>query len=106
MLTTAREVIWLSAGMLLASFREEPLAQHALMRLLQIIGEAARCVSRDYRDRHPEIAWGNLIAWRNRLVHEYFRVRLRAVWRAASEEVPALVPLLTPLVTPEADPEE
>jgi uncharacterized protein with HEPN domain len=99
-LKTAQDVVRLSAGMSFETFRADELAQQGMMRLVQTIGEAARCVSSEFKDLHPEVPWGDLVGWRNRLVHEYFRVRLRAVWRAVTVEVPSLVPLIEPLAPP------
>ena len=71
------------------------------MRLIQIIGEAARKISPAYKESHPQIPWTQIIGMRNRLVHEYFRVETEIVWEVVERDIPALIPLLEPLVPPE-----
>ncbi|MBI4213132.1 MAG: DUF86 domain-containing protein, partial [Chloroflexi bacterium] len=72
-----------------------------LIRLLTVIGEAANKVSADTQGEHPEIAWGEIVAFRNRLVHGYFDIDMDKVWDAITTDVPELVRLLEPLVLPE-----
>jgi uncharacterized protein with HEPN domain len=68
---------------------------------LEIIGEAARRVSQQTRDAHPEIPWEQMIGLRNRLIHEYFRVNLATVWDTVQNDLPRLIALIEPLVPPE-----
>lgn len=56
--------------MLLAA--RDAVLQRAMMHCLQVVGEAARHVSRERQERHPEIAWRRWVRLRNRLIHEYF----------------------------------
>lgn len=70
----------------------------AAERLLQNVGEAARRVSPDFRDRHPEIAWQKIIGQRNILVHEYGEVDAELVWRTLSQDVDVLVRRLDALI--------
>ena len=57
---------------------------------LQIIGEAARSMSIETREKHSEINWRDIIDFRNLLVHEYFRVDLKIVWQIIEQEIPTL----------------
>lgn len=70
----------------------------AILRLIQIIGEAASKISPDYHAQHPEIPWRRMIGMRHRLVHEYFNIDTARVWEVVSEDVPRLIQLLTTLV--------
>ncbi len=72
-----------------------------MMRLIQIMGDAARNVSPKLRQAHPEIPWQGIIGMRNRVVREYFRVIPAKVWEVIEREVPALIPLLEPLIPPD-----
>jgi uncharacterized protein with HEPN domain len=63
----------------------------ALVKSIEIVGEAASRVSREVRSRSPEIPWADLIAMRNRLIHSYFDVNLDIVWQTVSVELPPLV---------------
>ena len=75
--------------------------QQDIMHLIQIIGEAARCISTEFRETHPEIPWEGIIGMRHRLVHVYFRIIPEKVWEVVEKDIPDLIPLLQPLVPPE-----
>ena len=64
--------------------------QSAVIYQLQIIGEAAKRVSRDLKDRHPDVDWATLAEVRNALAHEYFRAEPEDVWKTVTEDVPRL----------------
>lgn len=66
----------------------------ALLRALEVVGEAASRVSPAARAAHPQIPWQSAISTRNRLVHAYFDINLDIVWATATEALPELVRLL------------
>lgn len=70
----------------------------ALVRAIEIIGEAASRISGAAQQGFPEIPWRLIIGMRNRLVHAYFDVDREIVWKCATEEVPQLLPKLRSLV--------
>jgi uncharacterized protein with HEPN domain len=55
-----------------------------------MIGEAAARLSANFKDRHPQIEWADIVAFRNIAVHAYFSVNWPIVWVAATEDAPAL----------------
>ncbi len=63
----------------------------AVVRAIEIIGEAAGKVSPETRRSAPTIPWQMIIAMRNRVVHAYFDINHATVWRTATEEVPRLL---------------
>ncbi len=65
--------------------------QDAVVRNLEIIGEATKNLSDEIRKGHPEIPWKNLAGMRDRLIHQYFGVNLDIVWDVAKEELPQLL---------------
>ena len=69
-------------------------------RRLEIIGEAARGVSREFWAAHPEIPWRAIIGQRNIIAHMYYELRQREVWDSATAGVAELIALLEPLVPP------
>jgi len=69
--------------------------------LIQIVGEAARKVSPEFKQAHPEIPWQGIIGMRNRLVHDYFRIESSRVWEVIEKDLPALIPLIEPLIPPD-----
>jgi len=66
------------------------LLQDGVVRQMEIIGEAARNVSKDLQNAHPEFPWGKMIGIRNILIHAYFRVDLFIVWDTAQSDLPLL----------------
>ena len=70
MLLAARKIRDFTQGVSQERFQQDELMQHAIMRLIQIIGEAARKVSQEFRQAHPEIPWRQAIGMRHRLVRE------------------------------------
>ncbi len=63
----------------------------AIVRLLEIIGEAANGISLNYQQSHPELPWIEMISMRNRLIHGYFDVNLDIVWKTVQEDLPSLL---------------
>jgi uncharacterized protein with HEPN domain len=106
MLLAARKIRRFSEGVVFEGFLADELMQHGIMRLIQILGEAARKISPEFRQAHPEIPWQGIIGMRNRMVHEYFRIIPAKVWEVIQKEIPALIPLLEPLVPSEGEEKE
>lgn len=103
MLMAARKIRIYTSDMSEASFRQSELHQSAVIREIQVIGEAARLVSQESKIAHPEIEWEKIAGMRNRTVHEYFRLNLRIVWQTVQENILALISQLEPLVPPEEE---
>ena len=100
-LIAARRALRFLEGMTWEAFEQSELHQNAVMRPLEIIGEAARRVSQDTRAAYPDIPWDQMVGMRNRLIHEYFRVNLTTVWETVQDDLPSLITLIEPLVPPE-----
>ncbi len=75
---------------ILASDRQNPLCEPALERIYTVIGEACRCVSPVLKSAYPDIPWSDIIAMRNILVHEYYKVKKETLWDVAEHKIPAL----------------
>jgi uncharacterized protein with HEPN domain len=100
-LTAARRAISHLDDVQSKTFEESDLLQDAVVRALEVVGEAAGHISAEYRESHPEIPWHKMIGMRNRLIHEYFRVNYAAVWDTVTNDLPDLVKTLEKLVPPE-----
>jgi uncharacterized protein with HEPN domain len=99
-LNAARKVTQYTASATEEDFLQNELLQDATLRQLEIVGEAARRVSQETKNIHPEIPWPEMIGLRNRLIHEYSRVNLQRVWDTIQNDIPRLITLIIPLVPP------
>ncbi len=72
----------------------------ALVRLLEIVGEAASKVSQGTRDQHPEIPWPQILGMRNRLVHGYDQIDLDVLWQTLVQDLRPLIDNLERILGP------
>ncbi|MBN2020137.1 MAG: DUF86 domain-containing protein [Sedimentisphaerales bacterium] len=106
MLLAARKAQKFTYNVNWEQFKADDLLQNAVMHQIQIIGEAARKISQQYKDSHPEISWQGIIGMRNRLVHEYFDIIPERVWDVVQNNIPELIELVRPLVPPDETPRQ
>lgn len=79
-----------TGGVTYEQFVRNEMMQQAVVRELEIVGEAGRNLSEEFRTQHPEIPWREIIGMRNRIIHAYFDLDLGAVWDAVQLDVPTL----------------
>ena len=100
MLQAAREAAAFTDGLGFVEFEQNRMAQFAILKAIEIIGEAASQVGPDFKEAHPEIPWPEIIGMRNRLVHGYFNVNLKRVWETVQQDIPHLISQLERLAPP------
>lgn len=98
MLLAAQDAREFVAGIDEAAFLASRLHQNAVIRSLEVIGEAAGKVSPAFRAAQAGIPWREITGMRHRLIHGYGEVRLDLVWRVAAERLDPLIAALTPLI--------
>jgi len=91
MIEAADNVQKFISGRQRADLDSDQMLVFAIVRALEIIGEAASKISEETRSAHGAIPWKAIIGMRNRLVHAYFDIDVRIVWVAVTEELPALL---------------
>lgn len=101
MLLAAREAMAFLAETSWDAFRLDRMRQLAVIKSIEVIGEAASRVSTEFRDTHPELPWPEVVGMRHRLVHGYFEVNIASVWQTAIEDLPGLIKVLENLAPPE-----
>lgn len=80
------------------AFDEQELIQVWVVHHLQIIGEAANSLSADLMNQYAEVPWAQIVAFRNIVVHEYFRVSLNLVWAIVQNNLPPLKTIVERMV--------
>jgi uncharacterized protein with HEPN domain len=80
-------------------FFSDSMRQDAVIRNLEVMGEAVRKVSTETREAHPEVPWRQIAATRDRVIHGYFTVDLEIVWEIVATELPRLREALTQIGT-------
>jgi uncharacterized protein with HEPN domain len=98
MLDAARTIAGFIKGYVFLQYENDRKVQLAVERSLEIIGEAARRVSDNCKNAHPEIPWKNIVAQRNVLAHEYGEIKQERIWLVVSERIPELIRALELLV--------
>ena len=71
-------------------FMNNHLIQDAVIRQIEIIGEATKKLSRKVRDIYPDIPWKDMAGMRDKLIHDYFGVDIDAVWMTVEQDIPAI----------------
>jgi uncharacterized protein with HEPN domain len=101
MLLAAREALGFLSGISLVEFERDRMRQLAVIKSIEIVGEAAAKVSEAFRAEHPEIPWHDIISMRHRLVYGCFEIDLGRVWLTVFENLPTLIMALEKLAPPE-----
>ncbi len=81
-----------------ATFQTNRLLQDAVARNLEIIGEAAKSLPQDVKQKQPQIDWRNIARMRDKLIHHYFRVNLQIIWSTATQDLTPLKIAVTELI--------
>ena len=74
----------------LETFLADNKTQDAVVRQFEIIGEATKRISADFRDNHPDIPWLEMAGMRDVLIHDYIDVNFEIVWKTATENIPVV----------------
>lgn len=98
MLEHAREAVAFVAGKGRSDLATSRMLSLALVRLIEIVGEAANRVSKTRQKQLSQIPWPLIIGMRNRLIHGYDVVDLDIVWQTVTEELPSLITILEGVV--------
>ena len=101
MLDHDREAFAVTQGKSRADLDQDRLLELALVRLLEIVGEAASRVPTQDCARHPEIPWPQIVSLRNRLIHGYDSVDLDILWQIIERDLPPLIAALETILAEE-----
>tara|TARA_Y100000310_G_scaffold229774_2_gene232207 strand:+ start:465 stop:815 length:351 start_codon:yes stop_codon:yes gene_type:complete len=75
----------------------------ATVRRIEVLGEAAKNLSEDFKETHPEVPWKEIIGTRDRMIHAYFKVNLDLVWEIVQQHLPELKQQLEKIIAAEGE---
>ena len=90
-LDEANEARQFIEGLSFDEFQEDGKTVRAVIRSIEVIGEAASKLSLDFRKDHPEVPWQKISGMRNRLIHVYFDIDHQIIWQTVKENLPPLI---------------
>ena len=99
MIEAAESAVQFIAGRQRLDLEEDRMLLFAVVRAIEILGEAASQISEEVQSTQTAIPWRAIIGMRNRLIHAYFDINTEIVWQTVTQEIPALLPHLQALVT-------
>ena len=85
-------------GMTFSEFAQSDLHQYATFYALAVVGEAASHIGQDVQLANPNIPWRQIVSTRNRLIHAYYDIDVRIVWRTIKQDLPPLIARLEPML--------
>ena len=98
----SRKAIDFCGGMSFEEFAQDDRTSFAVIRALEIFGEATKKVPSDFKDAHPDLPWREMAGMRDKLIHQYFGVDLEIVWATVRERLPEVVDRLREILPEES----
>lgn len=101
MLEAARKAVEYVADLDFEAFVADTKTVDAVVRRLEVVGEAAKSVGTEFRARHPQVPWSVIGRTRDRLIHHYFAVDESVVWQITTADLPTLIQQLETILEAE-----
>jgi uncharacterized protein with HEPN domain len=98
MLDFAQKAVQFTKGYSRSDFDNNEMLSLAVIHLIEMLGEASRSISEEYREKYPEIPWDLIAGTRNRLAHGYIDVDLDIIWTIVKKDLPSLIRTLEKLI--------
>lgn len=98
-LDAAQRIVEYTAGMTFEEFAEDNKTVDAVIRNIEVIGEATHLLPYEFKLKYSEIDWIRIRGFRNRIVHDYFGVDLEIVWQITTDYLPGLITGLSDILS-------
>jgi uncharacterized protein with HEPN domain len=102
MLDSARDALSFTENKTRDDLEKNRMLTLSIVKSIEIIGEAATKITKETKEKYPEMPWVNIIAMRNRLIHVYFDIDLDRVWDTVTDDLPPLIAKLEKIISAEA----
>ena len=102
-MTMMEKIESFTAGMTKEDFIEDYMAHFAVIRAMEVMGEAAKNVPPEVRQKHPEIPWKKMAGPRDKVIHGYFGVDLFIIWESTTKLIPGYRPVLLRILNEETE---
>lgn len=102
MLEHAEKAVHFVQGMAESDFRHDEKTIFAVIRALEVIGEAAKNIPEPIKNKYPHIPWRDMAGMRDKLIHHYFGVDLKTVWKTVMKDLPLLEANLETIISQES----
>lgn len=97
-LTHAEKASLFIGGMTADDFLKDEKTIFAVIRALEVVGEAVKKIPKELRNKYPEIPWREMAGMRDKLVHDYFGVNQIVIWKTVIEDIPKITPLVQMII--------
>lgn len=96
---SVEDILAFTAGMSYQDFTNDKKTQYAVIRSLEIMGEAAKKIPDSIREKYPGVPWRQMAGTRDKLIHEYHGVDLSIIWAVVEDELPNVKPAIDRLAS-------
>jgi len=94
-LDSCHKILEYTEGITFEEFESDSKTVDAVIRNFEIIGEAAKLLPDDIKEKYTEVEWHRIRGFRNRIIHDYFGVDLQIIWKITHEQIPGLISGIT-----------
>jgi len=94
MIAAIEKIEEFTSGMTLEAFEKDTKTVFAVIRALEVIGEAAKKIPLSVRNKYNQVPWLQITGMRDKLIHEYFGVNVKVIWNTIKEDIPPLKPVI------------
>ncbi len=96
-ITSIHDIEIFIEGMSYAQFSKDKKTLNAVIRSLEVMGEAVKNLPAGFKNKHPEIPWKKIAGMRDKLIHEYFGIDIEIIWQVIEEDIPSIKPKIKKL---------